>query len=225
MSEPDLLSCVEIDPADSADAAVIWLHGLGADGHDFEPIVPHLGLDPSLAVRFVFPHAPRRPVTINMGMVMPAWYDILELSLDRKIDTDGLHASSAAVEALIEREIQRGVPLKRILLAGFSQGGAVALEIGCRRGAEFGGVCGLSTYLPLEPEDQGGARDATVFMAHGTRDPMVPAVLGRAAADRLRERGAQVEWQEYPCEHAVHPEEIVAIGRWISRVLRVERPA
>jgi len=220
MSEP-LLSCVEIEsPGGPAERSVIWLHGLGADGHDFEPIVPYLGLDEGLRVRFVFPHAPRIPVTVNLGMVMPAWYDIRQMDLRREHDEAGVRRSQGQVEALIRREVDRGVDAGRIVLAGFSQGGAIALHTALRHPARLAGVLALSTYLvcadSVEAERSAANAGVAVFQAHGTDDPMVPIERGEAARDRLAAWGHPVEWRTYPMGHQVHPEEIRDIGSWLA---------
>jgi phospholipase/carboxylesterase len=225
MSDETLLPAVEIDPpAGTHRATVIWLHGLGADGHDFEPVVPYLGLDPALGVRFVFPHAPRIPVTLNMGMVMPAWYDIEELDLRRRHDEAGVRRSQGQVEAWIRSERERGIPSERILLAGFSQGGAVALHTALRHPDRLAGVMALSCYLvcdeTLETERSAANRDLPVFQAHGTEDPMVPLERGAAARDRLVALGHDVRWSTYPMGHQVHPEEIRHIGEWLAERLR-----
>lgn len=222
------MPCVELLPDGVADASVIWLHGLGADGHDFPPIVPYLGLPPGLHVRFLFPHAPKIPVTINNGWVMPAWYDILTSDLDRRVDEAGIRASAARVRALVARERALGIPSERIVLAGFSQGGAVALVEGLRHPEPLAGVLALSTYLllddSLEAERNGGGAAPPIFMAHGTQDPMVPLAAGSTARDRLRELGYLVDWQEYPMEHEVCMEEIRAAGAWLHRVLTGAMP-
>jgi len=221
--EREQLSCVEIEPDTPARRSVIWLHGLGADGHDFEPIVPYLGLDPALAVRFVFPHAPRIPVTLNLGMVMPAWYDIRTPDLRKEPDLPGLHRSAEAVRRLLEREEARGVPPGRVVLAGFSQGGAVALHLGLRYAKPLAGILALSTYLveeeSLDAEAAGANRATPVFQAHGTFDPMVPLERGRAAHDRLAAMGYDASWRTYPMEHQVNAEEIEDVGRWLAGVL------
>jgi phospholipase/carboxylesterase len=219
MSE-ELLDCVEVGPvADGAERSVVWLHGLGADGYDFEPVVPYLGLDPALAVRFVFPHAPRIPVTLNLGLIMPAWYDIREMDLRREHDERGIRRSQRQVEALVAREVDRGVPPSRIVLAGFSQGGAVALHTGLRHPQRLAGILALSTYLVCEdtlPDERSETnRDVPIFQAHGTHDPMVPFERGEAARDRLQELGYDVEWRAYPIAHQVHPDEIRDIGAWL----------
>jgi phospholipase/carboxylesterase len=224
----ELLSCVEIEPESPAERSVIWLHGLGADGRDFEPIVPYLGLDPALAVRFVFPHAPRIPVTLNMGMVMPAWYDIRTPDLQRDLDLDGLRRSAEAVRRLLEREAARGVPPGRVVLAGFSQGAAVALYLGLRYPETLAGILALSTYLAgeetLDTEASEANRATPIFQAHGTFDPMVPMERGRAAHDRLTALGYDTRWRTYPMEHQVNAEEIDDVGRWLGEVFaRVPR--
>lgn len=222
-----LLPCVEIEPSVPAKAAVIWLHGLGADGHDFEPIVPHLGLPEGAGVRFVFPHAPRRPVTINMGLVMPAWYDIKELHTAAGYDLAGVKESAAALAALVKRENERGVACERIVLAGFSQGGAIALYAGLRHAEPLAGILALSTYLveaePLATERSAANRSVPIFQAHGNADPMIPAVLARAGHDCLVELGYAVEWHAYPMGHEVHPREIRDIGGWLASRLFLGR--
>jgi phospholipase/carboxylesterase len=218
--EEKLLDCVEIEPARPAQGAVIWLHGLGADGHDFVPIFPYLGLDPKLAVRFVFPHAPKIPVTLNGGMSMPAWYDLSSLDLKNRHDESGIEKSAAAVRALVAREIERGVPSRRIVLAGFSQGGALAVHVALRHPQPFAGLAALSTYLVLgerlAAEVSAANRGIAVFQAHGTRDPMVGFQRGVHLREKLVEVGCEVEWHEYPMAHEVCLEEIQAIGRWIT---------
>jgi phospholipase/carboxylesterase len=223
------LSCVEVEPSGPAVRSVIWLHGLGADGHDFEPIVPHLGVDPALGVRFVFPHAPRRPVTINMGLIMPAWYDIREISLTRAVDEAGVRESAEQIRALIAREEQRGVPPSRIVLAGFSQGGAIALHVGLRLPEMLAGILALSTYLvceeSLELQRSEANRGTPIFQGHGRLDPMVRLENGERTNQRLRELGYDVEWNTYPMGHEVHPDEIRDVGRWLNAVLSDRRGA
>ena len=219
-----LLDCVVLEPGRPADAAVIWLHGLGASGHDFPPVVAELGLPEDHAVRFVFPHAPRIPVTINGGMVMPAWYDILNMDFDqRRVDEDGVRASAARLEDLVARERDRGIPAARTVLAGFSQGGAIALHAGLRHPERLAGVLALSTYLAVDgdAEDERAASnlDVPILQCHGSQDPMVPMTKGEAARDRLRELGYGVEWEDYPMQHQVCLEEIERIGAWLRRVL------
>jgi len=221
LSATDYLPAVEIEPETRARAAVIWLHGLGADGHDFEPIVPYLGLD-GLGVRFVFPHAPPRSVTINMGMRMPAWYDIRALDLDRDADRDGIEDSARRVRDLLRRENERGIPTNDIVLVGFSQGGAIALHVGLRHPERLAGIGALSTYLvaseTLEAEAL-QAKDVPIFQGHGTEDPMVPYAHGTAARDRLAKLGYDVEWKSYPMAHEVCPEEVRDLGAWLVRRL------
>ena len=213
---------VEIGPASASavDASIIWLHGLGADGHDFEPIVPELPLPPGLRARFVFPHAPVQSVTINYGHVMPAWYDVYG---DGRQDADGIRVSQGRIEALIARERARGVSTRRIVLAGFSQGGAIALQTGLRHPERLAGILALSTYLPLAEtlgaEANPANRDVPIFMAHGTEDPVIPLQRAAISRDQLRKLGHQVEWHEYPMPHAVCPEEIADVGAWLGRVL------
>ena len=205
---------------------VIWLHGLGADGHDFEPIVPELQLPGSLSLRFVFPHAPVRPVTINGGMAMRAWYDIVSLTAGRDHDQRGITDSMAQATALIRRERERGIAADRIVLAGFSQGGAIALHAALRYPEKLAGLMALSTYLPLgssldaEVVDNAAAVNdgIPVFMAHGTFDPVLPMQMGVDSRDLLRDRGFEIEWHEYPMAHAVCAEEIAHIRQWLLRV-------
>ena len=208
---------VEVVTGEPPAGSVIWLHGLGADGHDFEPIVPELRLPADLPLRFLFPHAPVRPVTINGGMAMRAWYDILSLDTSGRADADGVRESTALLEALIERERQRGIPPERVVVAGFSQGGAIAINAALHSTSKLAGLMALSTYiaLPGELADSAGCRDFPVFMAHGTFDPMLPLQWGRASADALAKLGFTVEWHDYPMAHAVCPEEISDIRRWL----------
>jgi phospholipase/carboxylesterase len=211
----DLLPCVEIPAPARHRSSIVWLHGLGADGHDFEPIAAELALPPSLGVRFVFPHAPRRPVTINGGYVMRAWYDILAPDFRAGVDEQGIRESEQQVAALVEREIVAGIPSERIILAGFSQGGAVALETAARLREPVAGILALSTYLPM-PERFPVAQGARpVFMAHGTVDPIVPLALAVCSRQTLEDKGYPVEWHSYPMPHAVCPEEIRDIRAWL----------
>lgn len=213
-----VLPCVEVEPETEARASIVWMHGLGADGHDFESIVPELGLR-DLGVRFVFPHAPSIPVTLNMGMLMPAWYDIKEIDLRRQHDEDGIRKSADDIEALIAREKERGVPAERIVVAGFSQGGAMALHVGLRHAESLAGILAMSTYLvcedKVESELSAANRETPIFQAHGTVDPMVPCDRGQAAHDRLIELGYTVEWHDYPMQHQVCMEEIQAASTWL----------
>ncbi len=219
-----VLPCVEIEPERPAEATVIWLHGLGADGNDFVPLVPHLGLDPGLAARFVFPHAPAIPVTINMGMVMPAWYDITAPDLRQQPDRDGIARSAGHVRDLLIREVQRGVPIKRIVLAGFSQGGAIAVFAALRCPQALAGAIGLSTYLVLADTTEAQLSPANhglaVFQAHGTADPLVPLARGQEARATLARLGCAVTWRTYPMQHVVCMEEIRDVGAWLNARLR-----
>jgi phospholipase/carboxylesterase len=213
-----LLDAIEITTGEPPSLAVIWLHGLGADGHDFEPIVPELGL--RIPVRFVFPHAPVRPVTINGGMAMRAWYDILGFDRQAAEDAGGIRASAAAVTALIDRELARGMASDRIVLAGFSQGGAIALHTALREPRPLAGVLALSTYLPLAAtlaaERSAANSGLPIFMAHGTADTVLPLTLAESARRTLGALGYEVEWHAYPMPHSVCMEEVSAIGAWLA---------
>jgi phospholipase/carboxylesterase len=211
----------EIETGENPTAAVIWLHGLGASGHDFEPVVPELGLPEDAAVRFIFPHAPNLPVTINGGMSMPAWYDIKAMDIDRVVDTEQLRASADAVARLVEREKEKGVPADRIIIAGFSQGGAVAYELGLSYPERFGGILALSTYFATADTVQRSEANADVPISvyHGTFDPMVPESLGVRSVETLKEMGYDPSYQTFPMEHSVCLEEIQDIGRFIRRDL------
>ena len=222
----DLLQTVEQETGPDPRWSIVWLHGLGADGHDFAPIVPELVRDAWPALRFVFPHAPVRPVTINNGMRMRAWYDIRNFSADElaggdRADSAGVIESVAQVEALIAREGERGIPANRLVLAGFSQGGAITLAAGIRRAEPLAGLVALSTYLPMAPQARADLSPAAlrqpVFMAHGSQDPVVPPQAGERSAGVLRELGFEVEWQRYPMAHAVCGEEIRDLGDWLER--------
>lgn len=219
----DLLSCVEIEGSAPISASVIWMHGLGADGHDFEPIVPELNLPASLGVRFVFPHAPAIPITINAGMVMPAWYDIQSMDLAKRHDEGGVRHSGLAIEALIRREVERGIPAARIVLAGFSQGGAMASFVALRYPERLAGLVMLSAYLvceaSLEFEYSPANRDLPIFQAHGSKDPMVTPDRGQAARERLEAMGHPLEWHSYPMQHEVCLPEIRVLGSWLTKLL------
>ena len=219
-----LLEAVEISPAGAVLASIIWLHGLGADGHDFEPLIPQLGVVDELGVRVVLPHAPRMPVTVNGGMVMPAWYDIAGTDFRQAEDAHGIRTSSRRLAALIEREIARGIPPARIVLAGFSQGGAIALHTGLRFPERLAGILALSTYLPLAPdlpdERTAANADIPIMQAHGEQDPVIPLALAVATRDRLRALGYSVDWHTYPMPHAVYPAEIEDIRDWLHGVLQ-----
>ncbi len=210
---------VVLAPAAPVTASVIWLHGLGADGHDFVPIVPELKLPASPAVRFVFPHAPMRPVTLNMGMRMRAWYDIKTLTAEGRADEAGLRESLARVAALIAAERALGIASERIVIAGFSQGAATALHAALRHPEPLAGVLALSCYLPLQATlaaELSQANQATpIFMCHGQQDPVLPIALGVAACNWLRAAGFRVEWKEYPMEHQVCLPEIQDIAAWL----------
>jgi phospholipase/carboxylesterase len=218
-----MLECVEIETSKNPQASVIWLHGLGADGNDFVPIVKELGLGTSPAVRFVFPHAPIQAVTINNGAKMRAWYDVSFDGLAKRPDAAGIRSSQLAVEELISREKQRGVDVSSIVLAGFSQGGAIALQTGLRHPERLAGLMVLSSYLPLADsvaqEASAANLDVPVFMAHGTHDPMIPMSLAAQSHGRLLQMGYRVEWHEYPMEHSVCMEEIADIAKWLRGVL------
>jgi len=215
-----ILPAVEHETAANPTHSIIWLHGLGADGNDFAPIVPELVAKDWPALRFVFPHAPVRPVTVNGGMPMRAWYDIKGMAIADKQDADGIRDSITAVEALIAREHARGVPSERILLAGFSQGGAIALAAGLRHAQCLAGVIALSTYLVLGDvllAERHPANAATpIFWGHGTQDPVVPLALGTASRDALQALGWHIDWHSYPMPHSVCADEIVDLRHWMS---------
>ena len=215
------LQYIEIETGENPTAAVIWLHGLGASGHDFEPVVPELGLPEDAAVRFIFPHAPNLPVTINGGMSMPAWYDIKAMDIDRVVDTEQLRASADAVARLVEREKEKGVPADRIIIAGFSQGGAVAYELGLSYPERLGGILALSTSFATAKTVQCSEANADVPISvyHGTFDPMLPESLGVRSVETLKEMGYDPSYQTFPMEHSVCLEEIQDIGRFIRRHL------
>ncbi len=217
---------VEVESGESPSGSVIWLHGLGADGHDFEPLVPELRLGGKVDLRFVFPHAPVRPVTINGGMSMRAWYDIFSLDRGGPQDESGIRGSGAQLELLIEREQSRGIPCERIVLAGFSQGGAIATHTALRHAEPLGGLMALSTYLPLQEKfeaevvknESSQSRSLPVFMAHGSFDPMLPLPLGEHSRELLDAAGFNVDWHDYPMAHAVCAEEVVDIRNWLLAI-------
>ncbi len=216
-----LLETVEHETGPEPQWSVLWLHGLGADGNDFAPIVPELVRRDWPTLRFVFPHAPVRAVTINGGARMRAWYDIRDLNLSNRADLEGVAESVAQVEALIAREGERGVPANRVLLVGFSQGGAITLAAGIARKTPLAGLVGLSTYLPMPPAQaaaalQPGASTQPLFMAHGQSDPVVPYAGGELSARAMRELGFDVQWQRYPMQHAVCAQEIRDLGDWMT---------
>jgi len=220
---PDLLPGIELETAPTPTACVVWLHGLGADGNDFVPIVRELGLAPTDRVRFVFPHAPVRAVTINNGMRMRAWYDISAADLTNRADLAGVRQSQGQVEALIARERSRGIAAERIVLAGFSQGGAIALYAGLRHAERLAGIMALSSYLiapdALAAEASTEMRDVPIFMAHGALDPVVRFEWAETSRRMLEAAGYRVEWHSYRMEHSVCLEEVQAIGAWLNRML------
>jgi phospholipase/carboxylesterase len=219
-----LLESIEIETGANPQHAVIWLHGLGADGHDFAPIVPELGLQNAPAIRFIFPHAPIQPVTINGGMAMRSWYDIYVADLVRHEDESGLRQSQIEVQNLIARENARGIPTENIVLAGFSQGCAMTLQTGLRLPERLADMLCLSGYLPLaaavEKERHQANQNTPIFMAHGSMDPVVPLTRAEASRQQLEAMGYQVQWNVYPMPHAVCPEEISAIGQFLKQVLK-----
>ena len=222
----ELPDTVEITTGPDPRAAIVWLHGLGADGHDFEPIVPELRCP--VATRFVFPHAPVRPVTINGGMAMRAWYDILSFDRSGPEDHGGIEHSATVARALLDREIERGIEPRHCVLAGFSQGGAIALHAGLRYPQALAGIMALSTYLPLhrlfgDTRSTTGLanKDVPILMAHGTADPVLPMTLGENSRDLLLQAGYAVEWVSYPMAHGVCPQEINDISRWLNQVLAI----
>lgn len=212
------LSYIELETRPNPTATVIWLHGLGTSGHDFEPIVPELRLPEDAAVRFIFPHAPELPVTINGGVRMPAWYDIKAMDIDRVIDTEQLMRSSAAVAALIDGEVARGIDSSRIVVAGFSQGGAVAYQAALSYPRSLAGLIGLSTYFAtaetLVPSEAN--RELPIQIYHGTYDPIVPETLGKKSVSQLQQQGYEPEYITYPMDHSVCLEEILAIGKFLQ---------
>ena len=218
---PELLDSIEIETAKNPAASIIWLHGLGADGNDFAPIVPEIRL-PRLAIRFVFPHAPVQPVTINGGMRMRAWYDIAD-GANRREDERGVRASQVLIETLIGREKERGTAARRLVLAGFSQGGAIALQTGLRHPERIAGIMALSAYVPVAEELSAEAspanRDVPIFMAHGSYDPVIPLAQAERSRKLLESLGYPVEWREYGMPHSVCPEELADIGAWLVKVL------
>ncbi len=220
------LETIELTTTDNPTAAVIWMHGLGADGNDFVPIVKELDLAGAPGIRFVFPHAPTRPVTINNGYVMRAWYDISFGDLEgktRRADEKGLRESQAQIGELIAQERARGIAAAKIVLAGFSQGGAIALQTGLRHPEKLAGVMALSTYLPLADsfaaEASAANKTTPVFIAHGTHDPVVPYSMGDNSRKILEQAGYSLEWRDYPMQHSVCLEEVADIGQWLVKVL------
>ena len=232
MSADLILPAVEMSSSIPVTASVIWMHGLGADGYDFVDIIPELQLPRTMGVRFIFPHAPQRPVTINGGYVMRAWYDLLLPATDApgisgsgNEDDAGIYASERAIHALIAREINKGIPACRIVLAGFSQGGAIALHTGLRYPQRLAGMLGLSTYLPLtsrlHAERHAANADTPVLMLHGYDDAVIAMEEAQSAYAALKEYGYPIEWRAYPMAHSLCPQEIYDIGAWLRRVLAV----
>jgi phospholipase/carboxylesterase len=217
-----MLDTVEVDTGAGADRSIVWLHGLGADGHDFEPLVPELALP--FAVRFVFPHAPVRRMTINAGMAMRAWYDLVSLEQAAREDEAGIRASAAQVSELIDRERARGIEPRRIVLAGFSQGGAIALHVGLRAPDALGGIVALSTYLPLAhsvAEEQSAASALTpIWMAHGDADPVIALASAAASRDLLERLGYRLSWHTYSMGHGVCAEQVSDLRAWLVDRLR-----
>ena len=218
-----MLPCIELETAPNPTCSVIWLHGLGADGNDFVPIIPELHLPENPAIRFIFPSAPSIPVTVNGGYVMPAWYDIIGRDLMDQEDAEGTKRSAASIVELIDREVQRGIAYKNIVLAGFSQGCAMALYVGLRLPHELAGIIALSGYLPLAMtlnlEKHAANQNTPIFMAHGTYDPVVVLDRAQASYAMLEASGYEVEWNEYPMEHSVNHEELKDISRFLQTVL------
>jgi phospholipase/carboxylesterase len=216
-----LLPAIEHETNNTPDASVIWLHGLGADGNNFAPIVPELALPGDLSIRFIFPHAPKIPVTVNGGLVMPAWYDILEMEIDRKVDTEQLLASAQAIEAFIDNELNRGINSQRIIIAGFSQGGAVAYQVALSHAKPLGGLLAMSTYFATSSSIKHSEANSTlpIEIQHGTYDPVVPEPLGQNAANQLINDGYSVNYRTYPIEHGVCPQQIEDISEWLQNLL------
>ncbi len=222
----DIPDTVEVGGEAQVDGTVIWLHGLGADGHDFEPIVPELKLAAHADIRFVFPHAPVRPVTINGGVPMRAWYDVISLDKSGPQDEAGIRDSAASLLQLIERERERGVDASRIVLAGFSQGGAIAMHTAMRVPQRLAGLMALSTWMPLAStigeevvdNSESQPRELPVLMVHGTFDPLLPLAVGQHAREIMQDAGFKVQWHEYPMAHAVCAEEISEIRKWLVNI-------
>lgn len=217
-----LLPAIEKETGPNPDCSVIWLHGLGADGNDFAPIIPELRLPSEITVRFIFPHAPSIPVTVNGGYVMPAWYDILEMDIDRKVDTRGLLLSAAEIDKFVRRELDRGINSRRIVIAGFSQGGAVAYHLVMSHAEPLGGLLAMSTYFATADivAFSDANKNIPIKIMHGEYDPVVPEVLGRKATTLLVKKGYTVSYQNYPMEHGVCPEQIRDISAWLQEILR-----
>lgn len=223
MKTQETPAAVYLHPTGAHRASVIWLHGLGADGHDFVPIVPELGLPRDHGIRFIFPHAPVRPVTLNGGMAMRAWYDILSLQRGGLQDEAGIRDGERIARSFIQAELDAGIPANRVVLAGFSQGGAIALHCGLRYPQRLAGLLPLSTYLPLQEklaaEASAANRDVPIFMCHGNDDPVLPYALGDLSRQQLEKLGYRVEWRQYPMQHQVCMEQIEDIGAWLKQRL------
>jgi len=223
MSESKLLSTVEIETGHKPQHVILWMHGLGADGNDFVPIINELTVSSKKPIRFIFPHAPERPVTINGGYVMRAWYDIYGANISASEDETGIRDSQEAIDALIENELQSGVASTHIVLAGFSQGGAMALQAGLRQKNKLGGIMALSSYLPLSAslhhEAQAANVETPLFMAHGTHDAVVPITLATSSKEKLLQAHYAVEWHEYTMEHSVCGQEINDIDQWLQKII------
>ena len=213
-------NAVIIEPPQPAISSIIWLHGLGANGHDFEPLVPSL---PNQHTRFIFPHAPERPITINGGMVMPGWYDIYGLDSTSEQDAQGIRESELLVCQYIASEIEQGIDSQQIILAGFSQGGAIALHTGLRYPKTLGGILALSTYLPLsntvDNEIHAANRKIPIFMGHGEFDPVVPFSYAEKSRSVLEQLGYNIEWHTYPMQHNLNPDEIIDISNWLTKII------
>lgn len=223
MKTVNKLEYLEVNPKGKPEACVVWLHGLGADGYDFVDVVPSLNLPEGHNIRFIFPHAPQRPITINAGMVMPGWYDILGLTMKDPHDEVGIKASEQLIFLLLQDIFATGIPSDRIILMGFSQGGALSLHSALRFPQRLGGVAALSAYLPLDsllPQERHPANAALpIFMAHGMADPVVPYLMGLHASQQLEKLGYSVEWHAYPILHTVCMPELADISHWIQRIL------
>jgi len=221
----EILESIIIEPKGVPEAAVIWLHGLGADGYDFEPIVPELGLPDDAAIKFIFPHAPKIPVTVNDGYVMRAWYDIAATDLGEQQDVEGIKRSQQQINSLIEAEITQGIPADKIVLAGFSQGGAIILQAGLRFPQRLAGIMVLSSYVPLAEtlaeEKHSTNQGVPIFYAHGEDDDIIPISFAKQSRDLLLAQGYKVEWNSYAMPHSVVPDEIDAIGVWLQKILEI----
>ena len=218
-----MTDAVIIHPKQQHKSSIIWLHGLGADGHDFEPIVPELGLNDELGIKFIFPHAPHMPVTINAGMTMRAWYDVKHPDLTQQEDEKSIIQSAKIIEDLLLSEITNGIPADHIILAGFSQGGAIALYQGLRFNQSLAGILALSTYLPLssttESEKNSANQSTAILQMHGQFDPVIPVTTARNSFEYMRQMGLNIEWKEYPMPHSLYPQQVTDIGQWIENRL------